>query len=90
VSTGQIGSLLQQLLVLTAMIAAPPLLAGLVVGVLVGILQSVTQIQEVTLTFVPKFVAVGLVMLLAGSWMLTELINFTQGMFRLVPELISN
>ena len=73
-----------------AKIAAPVLITALSVGLLIGLLQSVTQIQEVTLTFVPKFVAVGLVMLLAGSWMLTELINFTQGMFRLVPELISN
>ncbi len=75
-STGQIGSILQQLLVLTAMIAAPPLLAGLVVGVLVGILQSVTQIQESTLAFVPKMAAMGAALVVSGPWCLDKLVGF--------------
>ncbi len=72
-----------------AKLAAPVLLTALFVGLIVGLLQSVTQIQEVTLTFVPKFAAVGLVLLLAGGWMLSELVAFSQAMFQLIPELIS-
>jgi flagellar biosynthetic protein FliQ len=72
-----------------AKLAAPVLLTALFVGLAVGLLQSVTQIQEVTLTFVPKFAAVGLVLLLAGGWMLSELVAFAQSMFQLIPELIS-
>jgi flagellar biosynthetic protein FliQ len=71
-------------------LAAPILLTALAVGLLVGLLQSVTSIQEVTLTFVPKFVAVGVVMLLAGSWMLSTLVSFTQGLFQMVPSLIAS
>jgi flagellar biosynthetic protein FliQ len=72
-----------------AKLAAPVLLTALFVGLAVGLLQSVTQIQEVTLTFVPKFAAVGLVLLLAGGWMLNELVAFAQSMFALIPEMIS-
>ncbi len=75
-STGQVGSILQQLLVLTAMIAAPPLVAGLVVGVLIGLLQSVTQIQESTLAFVPKMVAMGTALVVSGPWCLDKLVGF--------------
>ncbi|MCU1344995.1 MAG: fliQ [Acidimicrobiia bacterium] len=73
-----------------AKLAAPVLLTALFVGLAVGLLQSVTQIQEVTLTFVPKFAAVGLVLLLAGGWMLNELVAFSQSMFALIPEMISS
>lgn len=84
-STGQIGSILQQLLVLTAMLAGPPLLTGLVVGVLVGILQSATQIQESTLTFVPKMAAVGTALVISGPWCLDKLVGF----FHLVLDQMS-
>ena len=53
------------------------LIAGLVVGVIISIFQAVTSIQEQTLTFVPKIVAIFCAMLFFGSWMLTVLINFT-------------
>ena len=73
-----------------AKLAAPVLLTALFVGLAVGLLQSVTQIQEVTLTFVPKFCAVGLVLLLAGGWMLNELVSFALSMFALIPEMITS
>jgi len=85
VSTGQIGSILQQLLLLTAMIAAPPLVAGLVVGVLMGILQSVTQIQESTLAFVPKVAAMGAALVVSGPWALDKL----EGFFNLVMDQVA-
>jgi flagellar biosynthetic protein FliQ len=71
-----------------AKLSAPILITALGIGLAVGLLQSATQIQEVTLTFVPKFVGVGLVILIGGSWMLNEMVSFTQGMYRMVPQLI--
>jgi flagellar biosynthesis protein FliQ len=59
------------------------------VGLTVGMLQSVTQIQEATLTFVPKFLAVGAVMMVSGSWMLRELVSFTESLYQLIPTLIN-
>lgn len=64
-------------------VAAPMLLTALIVGLIISIFQTVTSIQEQTLTFVPKIVAVFLVMILAGSWMLNT-------MLELITELWSN
>lgn len=66
----------------TALMLALPILGlGMAVGLFVSIFQSVTQIQEMTLTFVPKIVAVMLGLLLFGPWMLTKLMNFTENIF---------
>lgn len=70
------------------LLAAPPLLAGLLVGVLVSIFQSITQIQEQTLVLVPKMFAVVVVLLLAMPWMLQLLVNFTANIFIHVPDFI--
>lgn len=78
-----------QAMIAATKLAAPILLTALFVGLAVGLLQTVTQLQEVTLTFVPKFAAVGLVVLLAGGWMLNEIVAFAHSMFEMVPELIS-
>ena len=72
----------------TLLLALPMLGLGMVVGLTVAIFQSVTQIQEMTLTFVPKIVAVMLGLLLFGPWMLTKLLNFTEGIFRDFPQYI--
>lgn len=72
----------------TLMLALPMLGLGMVVGLIVAVFQSVTQIQEMTLTFVPKIVAVMLGLLLFGPWMLTKLLNFTEGIFRDFPNYI--
>lgn len=69
-------------------IAAPILITSIVVGVLVGLLQSVTQIQEPTLAFVPKFAAIGLVIIISGPWMLQEMVTFTRVLILSLPELI--
>ena len=65
----------------TMMIAAPFLLAGLVVGVLVSIFQAITSIQEPTLAFVPKIIAVGAVVAVAGPWMLSEIVGYARDVF---------
>lgn len=69
-------------------VSAPVLLTAVAVGVFMGLLQSVTQIQEQTLAFVPKFAAVGAVVALAGHWMLREMVDFTIGLFERIPELL--
>ncbi len=68
-------------------VSAPFLLVGLVIGLLISIFQAATQIQEVTLTFVPKIVAVGVVVVLAGPWMLDQLIVYTDDLYRSIPTL---
>lgn len=73
---------------LAIMVAAPPLLTGLAVGVLVSLFQAATQINEMTLTFVPKLLAIAAAMLLIGPWMLNKLIDFTVTLFRDIPTLI--
>ncbi|MEL6984117.1 MAG: flagellar biosynthesis protein FliQ [Actinomycetota bacterium] len=69
-------------------IAAPILLTAVAVGVLMGLLQSVTQIQEQTLAFVPKFAAVGLAIALTGGWMLRKMTDFTLELMARIPDLL--
>jgi flagellar biosynthetic protein FliQ len=77
-----------QTMMITAKLAAPILAVSLAIGVAISLLQSVTQVQEFTLTFVPKLVGVALVIVVAGSWMLHELVTFTETLFARVPELL--
>lgn len=70
--------LARQALLLMLQLAAPFLLTALVVGLVIGILQSLTQIQEQTLTFVPKLVVMGLVFLIALPWMLQRIVGYTR------------
>ncbi len=79
-----------QTMLIAAKLAAPILLTALAVGFGVSLFQSVTQIQEVTLSFVPKMVAVGLAILVTGSWMLNEMVTFTQRLFAQVPSLLGS
>ena len=69
-------------------VSAPMLLIALGVGLLVSIFQAMTQIQEQTLAFIPKIVAVFLAMVLFGPWMLTILLDFTRNLFQQLPQLI--
>jgi len=73
-----------------AKLAAPVLLTSLVVGLLIGLIQSATQLQEPTLAFVPKFLSVGLVLLLTGSWMMQSMVSFTNEIFALIPQLLAS
>jgi flagellar biosynthetic protein FliQ len=78
----------RQVVETTLLLALPMLGLGMIVGLIVAIFQAVTQIQEMTLTFVPKIVAVMLGLLLFGPWMLTKLLSFTEGVFRDFPQYI--
>jgi flagellar biosynthetic protein FliQ len=77
-----------QSILLATKLAGPILAVSLLIGLGVGLLQSATQIQEQTLTFVPKLIGIALVIVLAGNWMLTQLTGFTTNLFDMVPRLI--
>ena len=76
-----------QAILIAAKLSAPILLVTLAVGFGISLLQAVTQIQEVTLTFVPKLVAVALVILVAGNWMLAEMVGFTGDLYEMIPRM---
>lgn len=78
-----------RMLTVTAELAAPMLLTALAIGLAISLLQSITSIQEVTLTFVPKMAGVALVIVLAGHWMISTLVSFTDQLFQLIPQLTS-
>ncbi|SDN03387.1 flagellar biosynthetic protein FliQ [Cryobacterium flavum] len=77
-----------QALILAAKLSAPVLITALVVGFAISLMQSITQIQEVTLSFVPKAVAVALALLICGHWMIAESVAFTNSMFEKIPALL--
>ncbi len=77
----------REALAVTLMIAGPMLAAGLVVGVVISLFQAVTQIQEITLTFVPKILAVALSMLIFLPWMINVATDFARHMFDMIPGL---
>ena len=77
-----------QAMTVTALLAAPLLLSALVVGLLVGMFQAATQINEMTLTFVPKLLVVALVVLFAGPALLNTLLGFTIRLIEGIPDII--
>ncbi len=77
----------QRSMIVTLMVAAPMLLTGMVIGLLISILQSVTQIQEMTLTFVPKIIAVLLAFILFLPWTAGMLLDFIRELFNAIPSL---
>ncbi len=84
----QIITLAKDAMLVTLMVASPMLLIGMIVGVVIAIFQSVTQIQEMTLTFVPKIVAIMIGMLFFASWMLTKLTDYTTNLITHIPDMI--
>jgi len=78
----------QNAITISLLLSAPLLLIGMVVGLLIAIFQATTQIQEMTLTFVPKIVAVMLALLFFSSWMLIKMTDYTQDLFLSIPNLI--
>ncbi len=87
-SAGLAIELLNRALLMGLMVSAPLLLTALLVGILISLLQALTQIQEQTLTFIPKLVAVGLVLLFALPWMVRELVGYLTQTFNLLPGLV--
>ena len=85
--TAMVVDLGRQALWMTMIICAPLLGVALVVGLLVGIFQSATSINEQTLSFIPKLLALGLTMSIMGGWMINTLADYTRGIFSRIPTL---
>ena len=77
-----------QALSVTTMLAASLLLTALATGIFVGVLQAATQVNEMTLTFIPKLLTLVISLLIAGPWMLKLIIRFTQNLFTAIPGMV--
>ncbi len=78
----------RQALELTLLVSAPLFIAALVTGLLISIFQAATQINEQTLSFVPKLIATFITLVLAGPWMITMLTDFIRRLFESIPSMI--
>ncbi|HTT40882.1 MAG TPA: flagellar biosynthesis protein FliQ [Burkholderiales bacterium] len=81
-------NLVEQGLEVTVLISAPLLLTALVTGLLVSVFQAATQINEMTLSFIPKLLAVFVAIVVAGPWMLNVIVDYTRRLFESIPGLI--
>ena len=79
----------QRALELTALVSAPLLISALAVGLIIGMFQAATQIQEMTLSFIPKLLVMGIALAVSGPWILQTLVTFTRRLFLSVPSLIA-
>jgi flagellar biosynthesis protein FliQ len=87
-NTDVVISLATQAMNVAFKIAMPLLLAGLVVGLIVSVFQAVTQIQEQTLAFIPKIVAIAVVLVVGGPWMLSQLLSYTADLYNGIPGMV--
>jgi flagellar biosynthetic protein FliQ len=83
-----IMTIAQRALEITIMLAAPLLIAALVIGLLVGVFQAATQINEMTLSFIPKLIGMAATLVIAGPWMLKVIVGYTRELFEAIPGLI--
>jgi flagellar biosynthesis protein FliQ len=87
-NTDVVISLATQAMNVAFKVAMPLLLAGLVVGLIVSVFQAVTQIQEQTLSFIPKIVAIAAVLVILGPWMLGQILSYTADLYNGIPGLV--
>jgi flagellar biosynthesis protein FliQ len=80
--------IVRRALILAVTIGAPVLSIGLLVGLAVSVFQAATQIHEMSLTFIPKIIAVAVALAVFGQWMLTQMITFTISLFQSIPALV--
>ena len=81
-------TLSQNAITLMLVVAGPILLICLIIGTIISLIQAATQVNEVTMTFIPKIVGIGLILLLLGSWMMQQLLVFTAGIFNSLPNFV--
>lgn len=86
-SDAQVLEILLGAFTVAGKIAGPLLLAALIIGVVISVLQTITQIQEMTLTFVPKLAASVAIILIGGNWMIRELITWVEGLWQMIATL---
>ena len=79
----------RQAMEITLMVAAPMLLVALIIGLLVSIFQAATQINEATLSFIPKLVGIFIAMIVAGPWMLSVLVDYMRQILAGIPSLVN-
>jgi len=84
----QIMHLMQRALSVAAQVALPALLISLAVGVIVSVLQAATSVQEMSLSFIPKVIALGVALLLLGGWMLGRLVDFSRELLLILPQAV--
>ncbi len=87
-SDADVTEIAVQTMLVAAKVAAPVLLTALLVGFLISLFQAATQIQEPTLSFVPKVIAVAIALLVTGNWVLAEMVSFTEHLFDQLPHLL--
>ncbi|MGY1840516.1 MULTISPECIES: flagellar biosynthesis protein FliQ [unclassified Modestobacter] len=87
-SDADVTEIATQTMMIAAKVAAPILLTALLVGFMISLFQAATQIQEPTLSFVPKMIAVAIAMLVTGNWVLAELVSFTEHLFESLPRFL--
>lgn len=78
----------QNALALTVVIAAPMLLSALAVGLFVGMIQAATQINEMTLSFIPKLLVLATALAIGGQWMMQKMLDFTRELYATIPQII--
>ena len=81
-------SLATQAMTLAVEVAGPILLVGLAIGLIVSIFQAVTSIQEQSLSFIPKIIGLGVLIVVLGPWMLGQLVNYAENLYTSIPQLI--
>ncbi len=82
--------LLGDVMVVVFKLSIPLLISGLGVGLVISVLQAVTQVQEMTLTFVPKVIAAAIVLAVMGPWMLNQLLGFTEQLWAHIPDMTAS
>lgn len=87
-SDSQVLDIMSDAMLMASKLAGPLLLTALAIGVIVSLLQTVTQIQEMTLSFVPKVVGLGVVLVVAGHWMLRELVTYNTHLWNAIPTFV--
>ena len=85
-TTAEVTDVMYQLFVLTAQLAGPVLIISMVVGIVISIIQAATQIHEQTLTFLPKLVVIGVILVINGSNMLRAMQDFTKQVFEMIAR----
>ena len=85
--TAAVVDLAREALMITMLVSLPLLAIALIVGLLIGVFQAATSINEMTLSFIPKLIALALALLVFGSWQLVTLVDFTRAIFQRIPTL---
>ncbi|MDN5377841.1 MAG: flagellar biosynthesis protein FliQ [Clostridiales bacterium] len=87
-SQDQVLSIFKEALWITLQVAGPVLIISIIVGLVISVIQAATQIHEQTLTFVPKLIAIALVLLLTGTWVMNVMNDFTKHIFEVIANIV--